>query len=991
MDIALTVATVLHATHRYHKAIDFYKEALVLLSESEQENLYTRKMKSCLLYCSLASALRNIEHYDEALEKYKEALRIYQEIGIRVMEVEKLAYRGISNVYFFLCRYAHVIFYERKLIEIAKETGDKQTELSACTTIGNAYHFLGKQDKSIECLNEALRKSREVGDREGECTALYFLGSIHSELSQYDKAISLLERCIQIHREVGDHRGEAKLYLKLGHTYLKCGALDKGLACHYKSLEMTTELGDLLDLGVCYNGIGNSYLSMGRNCEALDCFEKALEIMSKYGYKSLEGRAHHSLGLCHSHLGQYKKSLDHYEKSRAILRNTGDRYIEGKSCAGLAFLYSEIGKYEKSFKFYKEALEIAKESGNRRLESHASCGLGGVCFRLNPQSSEGETLVRNAITISKDIGDEQKLALGYITLAEICSYKGQYKESLKNYECGIKITKKTRDMYVEATASICLASVYDGLGMFAKVTEQTRIALHIIGKIGDKGMEHIALSSLGVYNLKGGEFKKAREYLFESITSIERNRERLQDEYKLSLDNQTCDNYTVLFIILLIQGNIVEALCTAERGRARALADLMSTNYGVRLKRQHSDGIHVAAISNLSTQNHHTIIFMAVAMEEVFFWTIAEKGKISFKLSKWESHEESITNLLKLPREQLLRTWDGGHKDQCEDRSLSAYYKVQSSPVEKEGEVTGQRLVKEEDELREGKTETQESILHLLYRRLFAPVVDHFQKQDIIIVPEGDMWMVPFPALKDANGKFVSETYSIRLVPSLTALNMIQASPDDFHKQTGALIVGDPDVHPTTNLSPLPEARKEAQEIAELLGVTATVGRQATKKEVLRGIQEVSLIHVAAHGDTERGEIALAVNRHRPSCQVPRKEDFMLTMEDVAKVGVRAKLVVLSCCHSGRGEIMKSEGVVGIARAFLASGARSVLVSLWALDDKSTKEFMLRFYGHLVRDKLSASQAVHQSIKWMRESAEYSGVGHWAPFVLIGDDVKLNL
>ena len=116
----------------------------------------------------------------------------------------------------------------------------------------------------------------------------------------------------------------------------------------------------------------------------------------------------------------------------------------------------------------------------------------------------------------------------------------------------------------------------------------------------------------------------------------------------------------------------------------------------------------------------------------------------------------------------------------------------------------------------------------------------------------------------------------------------------------------------------------------------------------------------------------------------------MLTIEDIAKVGIRAKLVVLSCCHSGRGKILNFEGVVGISRAFLASGARCVLVSLWALEDKSTKEFMVRFYGHLVRDKLSASEALYQSMKWMRESKKYSA-SDWAPFVLIGDDVTLDL
>jgi len=65
-------------------------------------------------------------------------------------------------------------------------------------------------------------------------------------------------------------------------------------------------------------------------------------------------------------------------------------------------------------------------------------------------------------------------------------------------------------------------------------------------------------------------------------------------------------------------------------------------------------------------------------------------------------------------------------------------------------------------------------------------------------------------------------------------------------------------------------------------------------------------------------------------------------MSDVLAVRLRARLVVLSCCHSGRGEV-KSEGVVGIARAFLAAGARSVLASLWAISDEATMEFMKSF------------------------------------------------
>ena len=115
----------------------------------------------------------------------------------------------------------------------------------------------------------------------------------------------------------------------------------------------------------------------------------------------------------------------------------------------------------------------------------------------------------------------------------------------------------------------------------------------------------------------------------------------------------------------------------------------------------------------------------------------------------------------------------------------------------------------------------------------------------------------------------------------------------------------------------------------------------------------------------------------------------MLKIADVQAVQLRAKLVVLSCCHSGLGEI-KAEGVMGIARAFLGAGARSVLVSLWAIDDSATFEFMKFFYQNM-RHGNSASVSLNRAMRSLRESEKFSDVKHWAPFVLIGDDVTLDV
>ena len=173
------------------------------------------------------------------------------------------------------------------------------------------------------------------------------------------------------------------------------------------------------------------------------------------------------------------------------------------------------------------------------------------------------------------------------------------------------------------------------------------------------------------------------------------------------------------------------------------------------------------------------------------------------------------------------------------------------------------------------------------------------------------------------DGRYLSETFRIRIVPSLTTLKLIHDCPADYHSQSGTLIVGDPDVgrvgyNGTKKcFSRLPCARNEAAMIGRLLGVQPLLGQHATKQAVLEMLHSVSLIHFAAHGNAERGEIALSPVG--PPNRIPEEENHQLTMFGIATVQLRAKLVVLSCCHSACGQII-AEGVVGIAQVFLGSG-----------------------------------------------------------------------
>ena len=324
--------------------------------------------------------------------------------------------------------------------------------------------------------------------------------------------------------------------------------------------------------------------------------------------------------------------------------------------------------------------------------------------------------------------------------------------------------------------------------------------------------------------------------------------------------------------------------------------------------------------------------------------------------------------------------------EQCEYQSWFLLNDDDSTPKSsREHDTPDFRLMNEEENQQRDPTFAD------FHRMIIAPVADLLDEGEIIIVADRFFFKVPFSALVDENEKYLSDTFRIRIVPSLTTLKLIQDCPVDYQSQTGALVVGDPVVGDVCyngkvyTPDRLPFAREEAEMIGRLLGAHTLLGEEAMKEAVLQRISSVSLVHFAAHGNDERGEIVIAPP---PSMsRTPQEEDYLLTMADISRVRLRAKLVVLSCCHSAKGQI-RAERVVGIARAFLGSGARSVLVALWAIEDKATKQFMSHFYEHLVRGE-SASESLDQSMRWMRENG-FSEVRQWAPFMLIGDNVSFD-
>ena len=335
-----------------------------------------------------------------------------------------------------------------------------------------------------------------------------------------------------------------------------------------------------------------------------------------------------------------------------------------------------------------------------------------------------------------------------------------------------------------------------------------------------------------------------------------------------------------------------QALYVEELGRARALADLMSTQYSVENQISVDPQSWVCIERFMTSKRNWTCLYIYYSSQRIAFWILKENGVMHFREIKVNENTVCrglVRNLDDFFAERLTRSIGIFPNEFCEDRFLN---KSELSSSEEDIHASFQILEEEEE-----KQNVIKPIFSLCYKIIIDPVADLLGESEIVIVPDRFLYKVPFEALPDKRGKFLSETFRIRIAPSLMTLKIIQDSPADYHSQTGALIVGDPDVGlvrykgKKKNISRLPCAGREAAMIGRLLGVHPLLGEQATKQAILDRINSVSLIHFAAHGDAERGEIALSP--FRPLNSIPEEEDYLLTMSDISRVQLRAKLVVL--------------------------------------------------------------------------------------------------
>lgn len=853
--------------------------------------------------------------------------------------------------------------------------------------------------KALSVFTECLNISQNTGHVTSIAASLGCLGMFYMTSNDITRGVSCYERALEFLNNVDENDAERKAgnskmkkkrqqikadaYSSIGSAMRKVRNFPKSVECFQKYLQICEELADTRGKTMAFGNMGALHRNLGHIKQAMECFEKELQIAEVTGDKSLEFHAHTNLGLCYRDVGEYQKALRCYEKSLAVVMVTRCRKDEGGAYSNLSNIYRYLGDPVKALSYSKKHLELATQLGDLKGQFIASGGLGNAYCALGDFKS-GSTFFQENANLARKIGDKALIARAEHSLGLALWYRKEYRESLTHHETAHSLFKE---------AGMTLPAYH---AMLAKAK---------------------CLRTLQ-------EYKAAMAIYQTCITEYEGIRAHLgkQENLKISIGDLHIIVYKALSYTMFQTGQVQDAMLVEDRGRAMALKDLLYHKFEVKTvyKRMTEHPKDVNSVSKFLDEMREdpdvTTVMYSFFNGQMFIWVVShsrvdcirpwseKEGEKYWALM--ELVETSLNDIRQGVREHELvedRLLLASETDNCADifaiqESLSLPWNLSekgtTDPKALSTEKRMNRKMVSKPSTTPAEVSHPGSTLRQLYDILIKPVVHLIQGNKLLVIPEAALYRLPFSALLDGEGIFLSRKFSIQVCTSLETLALISKRPKrEF--DGGALVIGNPLVGRVHRMgrevkpSELPGAQKEAERVASLLYTTALTQQMATKSRVINYLVKASIVHIAAHGDPVKGEIVLAPETHPNRVnQLPKEEDYLLTCADIASLNLRARLVVLSCCQTAHGDI-RAEGVVGIARSFLGAGASAVVVTLWAIDDDATLAFMELFYKH-VTTNMPICQALQYSMMTLQGKEHLKRISNWAPFYAIGEDVKFT-
>jgi CHAT domain-containing protein len=288
-----------------------------------------------------------------------------------------------------------------------------------------------------------------------------------------------------------------------------------------------------------------------------------------------------------------------------------------------------------------------------------------------------------------------------------------------------------------------------------------------------------------------------------------------------------------------------------------------------------------------------------------------------------------------------------------------------------------------------------------LYKNVLGPAsISLKNKKEIVIIPDGVLWNLPFQALQSRPNHYLIEDSAISYAPSLTALREMMKPRTRTNNQPLLLAFGNPTIGESVaprrklslmdeHLAPLPEAEVQVKSVGKIYSPDSQVyiGREAREDRWKAEADHYRILHLATHGVLDDRSPMYSYLVLAPTVRSQNSEDGLLEAWEIMRMHLNADLVVLSACETAKGNVTSGEAVIGLTWAFFVAGSPATLVTQWKVETASSSVLMTDFHQRWKagQNGMSKAKALQLAALQMLHDKTYSHPFYWAGYVLIGN------
>jgi CHAT domain-containing protein len=676
--------------------------------------------------------------------------------------------------------------------------------------------------------------------------------------------------------------------------------------------------------------------------------------------------------------------------------------------------FEEVNRHNEALRFFERAVRLADAEKDSGLPFMAYEGKAQALVALG-KPDEAKAVLEDALgkaRLQQKRGHEAQLL---ILLGKLASQTGDRKQAIVDLEDAAQFSKRVQFFRMEADAMFELATLYRDAGDLPTADERATDGLDASQRVGDRYYVPRNLTILADLKARRGRVSEANALYEQAEDVIESMLISVDEPYwNSSVAASMSQTYLQHFELVTKSGDVPGAFHVLERVRGRTLAWALEdrTAFPTAESGQTASleadlaGLQVQLMQTNSTEKREQLMDKLVECERRLGLAWTKEDAPDHGLPVEPAPLSKVEQVLK-GDEVLLEYVLDDPTSFCVVVSQKGAFIRLLPAGRKEIENLSQQFV--------GEIRTKASGAELskrLYAILVKPVPEGATATRLIIAPDAILNLLPFEALRGAQGEYLLKSRVISYVPSGTILNTLRHAEQQKPAPKPLLAVGDVEyenqggagrrITPPASirgriergiadfsgigLHDLPETRAEVEEIGKIVGSDAVMllGKDATETAFKKQpLNQFRILHLAVHGfaDTQYPERSALVL----GADAQSGDDGLLQVREIIRLRLNAELTTLSACDSGVGKLQGQEGISNLVEAFLVAGSKSVVASLWSADDTFASALMEQFYRHLAQGEDTSSALRNAKLELLAKYGDQVSPFYWAAFIAVGE------